>query len=262
MHIQYNMDQTFLPLDLSAFISPDHTVFTIHEMVESMEEKTFQSFYRELGRPSYQPRVLLKALLYAYSIGVTSGRKIEKLMEENIPMMWLTGHQVVSYRTINRFRVSEKIDEALKEIYSSFAAKLKFEQLITQEHLFIDGTKFEANANKYTFVWKKATDKFYARLKQTEINYYEQEIAPLIQEEIRKDNEEELSKENIQQLNRLLSEELEKTEMEIEYEANKKAASELKKKRRTLKKVKRKIRGFFDARRKIRKLPRNFQRTE
>lgn len=245
MHIQYNMDQTFLPLDLSAFLSSDHPVFTIHEMVESLEEKTFQTFYRELGRPSYHPRVLLKALLYAYSIGVTSGRKIETLMEENIPMIWLTGHQVISYRTINRFRVSDRIDEALKEIYATFAAKLKFEQLITQEHLFIDGTKIEADANKYTFVWKKATEKFYARLKQTEISYYEQEIAPLIQEEIQRESEEEFSKENIQQLNRLLTEELEKTETELDRASNKETASVLKKKRRTLKKVRRKIRQDF-----------------
>ncbi|MFL2117850.1 transposase [Marinilactibacillus psychrotolerans] len=57
---------------------------------------------------AYHPKFLLKARLFAYSEGIFSGRKIEKMMQENLAMQWLTGQTLVSYRALNRFRVSEK----------------------------------------------------------------------------------------------------------------------------------------------------------
>ena len=104
MHIHYNTNQTTLPLEISSFLLQDHLVFTIEKVVNTLEDCHFHAFYHAFGRPSYHPKMLVATLLFAYSQGIFSGRKIEKMMIENLAMQYLTGQSVVSYRTINRFR--------------------------------------------------------------------------------------------------------------------------------------------------------------
>ena len=152
MHIHYNTNQTTLPLELACILPQDHLVFTIEKVVNSLEERHFHAFYHNFGRPSYHPKMLLAALLFAYSQGIFSGRKIEKMMIENIAMQYLTGQLLVSYRTINRFRVAEGMEELIRDLFIDLNLRLKMEELVTLDCLFIDGTKIEANANKYSFV--------------------------------------------------------------------------------------------------------------
>lgn len=245
MYINYIMNQTCLPLELTAFLPENHIVFSIDKIVESLPSTTFEAIYHTYGRPSYHPKVVIKALIFAYSEGVFSGRKIEKMMQENLAMQWLTAQQILSYRTINRFRVSEGMERILTDIYSSFSAQLKIDQLITQQSLFIDGTKFEADANKYTFVWKKATEKYYEKLKQAEKNYYESEIAPMISHAVEKDQSEGFTKEEMEEIQLLIEEELDEMEQDIQSTKEKQDLSNLKKKRRRLKKHRHKIKQDF-----------------
>ncbi|MDK6258818.1 transposase, partial [Aerococcus urinae] len=72
----------------------------------------------------------------AYSKGVFSGRKIEELMVENLPMQWLVAQQVISYRTINRFRSSENCRSLLENLFVEFTTQLKLEKLIHLENCF------------------------------------------------------------------------------------------------------------------------------
>ena len=155
MYVQYTMNQTSLPLELSACIDPSHIVFSIYDFVDSLDENYFGIFETQDGRPAYHPKPLVMSLLYAYSKGVFSSRKIEEMMVENLPMQWLVAQQVISYRTINRFRYSEKCSQLLENIFIEFTIQLKLEKLISLENCFIDGTKIEANANKYTLCGKK-----------------------------------------------------------------------------------------------------------
>ena len=141
------------------------------KVVNDLEERHFHAFYHNFGRPSYHPKMLLAALLFAYSQGIFSGRKIEKMMIENIDMQYLAGQLVVSYHTINRFRVAEGMEDLLRNLFIDLNLRLKMEELVTLYCLFIDGTKIEANANKYSFVWKKATERFSAKL-QEQIQIY------------------------------------------------------------------------------------------
>lgn len=127
--------------------------------------------HHAFSRPSYHAKMLVSTLLFAYSQGIFSGRKIEKMMIENLAMQYLTGQLVVSYRTINRFRVAEGREELIRDLFIDLNLRLKIEELVTLECLFIDGTKIEANTNKYSFVWKKATDKFSIKF-QEQIQVY------------------------------------------------------------------------------------------
>lgn len=78
--------------------------------------------------------------------------------------MWLlNGEKAPNYHEIARFR-SQRLSECIDEIFYQFVKMLRDLEEIKFEHLFVDGTKIEANANKYSFVWKKSTNKYEARL--------------------------------------------------------------------------------------------------
>ena len=90
--------------------------------------------------------MMLKVILYAYTICVF-GRKIEKLLNDSIRMMWLSQNQKPSYKTINRFRVNPKVDALLESLFIQFHSQCLKQHLI-DDRIFIDGTKVEANANR------------------------------------------------------------------------------------------------------------------
>jgi transposase len=119
----------------------------------------YQTLY-QTGRPrEYDVRALMKLVLFAYLRGQNSCRLIERIARENLYARWLTNEQVPSYRTIARFVVS---DEAERLIESSFESMHSFlvEHGLIDDCTFIDGTKILANANKYSFVWKKNIIRF------------------------------------------------------------------------------------------------------
>ncbi len=115
------------------------------------------------GRPPYHPKMMLKVILYAYANRVYSSRQIAKQLHENIYFMWLSGNQTPDFRTINRFR-SERMKDVIYETFFSIVDLLRSEGLVKLEDYFLDGTKIEANANKYTFVWRKSTEKYDKKL--------------------------------------------------------------------------------------------------
>lgn len=140
------------------------------------------------------------------------------MMTENIAMMWAMSNEVISYRTINRFRSSECCQKILPELFANFTVKLKTENLITMDNLFIDGTKIEANANKYSFVWKKAVQKYAAALKIKTKQYFVDEIQPMVEECMQLDDLEELSMTDLESITSLIEKEI--TELSVDIEEN------------------------------------------
>lgn len=156
MSTYYNMNQ--LSLNIPTAYEPElsHPAHYINRLVESLAIRR----PRIMGRPrEYDPRMLLKLVLLAYSYGIISCRKIERFARENLVAMWLTQEQQPTYRTIARFIVSEELEEMIQSSFKEFHSYLKAQGMI-DEASFIDGTKILANANKYSFVWKKRTIKY------------------------------------------------------------------------------------------------------
>ena len=87
---------------------------------------------------------------------VCSGRKMEKLLNRDVNFMWLSGMQRPDYNTINLFR-KNRLAGFIDNIFTQVVQMLVDANFISLEVQYIDGTKIEANANKYTFVWKKGT---------------------------------------------------------------------------------------------------------
>ena len=184
MFKDYNMNQLILPLDLEVKLQENDIAFSIHHLVESIPPGAFDSFQRHTGCPAHHPRMMLKIILCGYTQSAFSGRKIEGLVKDSIRMMWLAQGYEPSYRTINRYRVHPEMKELIRQCFVQFRCQLVQEKLIDQEAIFIDGTKVEANANKFTFVWKKSVDKYHSNLVEKSNQLYnellEKQIIPEI----------------------------------------------------------------------------------
>lgn len=163
---EYTQGQVvLLPTDLEAQIPAKHLVRVVNAAIEKMDLSTLLAQYRGGGTSSYHPKMLLKVLVYAYTQQLYSSRKIAKGLRENIYFMWLSGNQQPDFRTINRFR-SEVVKEVIEEIFTAVLELLLEEGYVKLENYFVDGTKLEANANKYSWVWAKSTKGYKQKLQE------------------------------------------------------------------------------------------------
>ncbi|TNF43887.1 MAG: IS1182 family transposase [Cytophagales bacterium] len=144
-----------LPPSLEELIPANHPSRTVNSVIERIDLSSVTRLYSQNGASSYHPRMLLKVLVYGYLENCFSSRKLEKAICENIVFMWLAGMQHPDHHTINRFR-SERLKEVIGDIFSQIVLLLHEEGLLDIREIYTDGTKIEANANRYTFVWGKA----------------------------------------------------------------------------------------------------------
>ena len=130
-----------------------------------MEIEKIERSYSWNGRNEYPPRILLKVLIYAYMRQIYSSREIERACRENICFMYLLeDYPAPDHNTIARFR-AERLAGCEKELLEQFVAMLVEWGFVSLATVFIDGTKIEANANRYSFVWKKSTEKKLTKLR-------------------------------------------------------------------------------------------------
>ncbi|HEY8397699.1 MAG TPA: transposase, partial [Flavihumibacter sp.] len=141
-----------LPPDLSDLINADHPVRVVNEVLEKVDITELLRQYKPGGTSSYHPRMLLKVLVYAYINNIYSSRKIEEAVSQHIHFMWLAGMSTPDHNTIARFR-SQRLQQTLQPIFTQVVLLLCEEGLLSIKDLYTDGTKIEANANRYTFVW-------------------------------------------------------------------------------------------------------------
>lgn len=193
----YDMSQLKLPVDVEIMIPENHLVKIVNSAVEKMNIDPLVEKYKGGGTSSYHPKMMLKVLVYAYTQKVYSSRQIAKSLRENIHFMWLSGNNQPDFRTINRFR-SSVMKDIIDEVFSSVIELLISEGYVKLENYFLDGTKLEANANKYTFVWGKSTKKNKSKL-QDKIKDLIREIDRVNEEENKEYGDkdlEELGEEN------------------------------------------------------------------
>jgi len=146
---------SFLPPSLDDLIPEKHPVRLVNKIVEDIDLTPILETYKSGGTSSYHPVMLLKVLLYAYLRNIYSTRRIEEALRENIHFMWLAGNSRPDHNTLARFR-SKRLKEHVEFIFSQTVHLLAEAGLVSLKEAFVDGTKIEANANKYTFVWGKA----------------------------------------------------------------------------------------------------------
>lgn len=160
---KYNSKQILLfPQRLDENIEENDPVRVVDAIVESLNLEEFKKLYRQRGRSPYHPKMMLKVIIYAYMNNVYSCRKIEKLLTRDIHYIWLAGNEKPDYITINRFR--NRVKDEINNIFTQLVLLLVQRGFIRLDVAYIDGTKIESKANKYTFVWRKSVEKNRSKL--------------------------------------------------------------------------------------------------
>lgn len=156
----YTANQKFyqlkLPLNIDYMIPANDSVRLLSQFVEEMDLKDLYSTYSRIRENQVSPRKMLKIIIYAYMNKFYSSRDMEKACRRDINFMFLLeGSPAPDHATFARFR-SLHFSECAEEILAEMTNFLYDIGEISGESIFIDGTKIEAYANKYTFVWKKS----------------------------------------------------------------------------------------------------------
>ena len=162
----YNSNQTVLfPQRIDEDIAENDPVRMVNALVESLNLESFRKLYKECGRSPYHPRMMLKVILYAYMNNVYSCRKIESLLHRDIHYIWLAGYEKPDFITINRFR--NRVKREINEVFTQVVLLLSSRGFISLSVEYIDGTKIESKANRYTFVWRSTRSSGEKRLSGT-----------------------------------------------------------------------------------------------
>lgn len=167
-----------LPPSLEEMIEENHPVRVVSDIIDRIEISGLIGKYKSGGTSSYHPRMLLKVLIYGYLCNIYSSRKLERALKENIHFMWLSGMSRPDHNTLNRFR-SQRLKDEIKTIFSQVVLLLEAEGHVSLKTAFVDGTKLESRANRYTFVWGKAIKRSKERIADQleELWEYTQEVA-------------------------------------------------------------------------------------
>ena len=166
--------QLKLQFDLNILIPEDDSVRLLSLITEELDYTKLEKAYSLKGRnPVVQPKILFQILVYAYMNDIYSSRKIEIACKRDINFMWLLrGQKCPDHNTIARFRTG-KLKGVVDDLFNQTIVKLHSLGQIDYENIFIDGTKIESAANKYTFVWKKSISKFEIKLESKIIKLFE-----------------------------------------------------------------------------------------
>lgn len=128
--------------------------------------KLYSAYSGTIRKSQVEPRILFEIIVCAYMKGVYSSRKIEELCRENMQfILLLDGHKPPDHCTIARFRSGEDTAPAIEDLFYQYAMILEREGLTNHSEVFIDGTKIESKANRYTFVWRKCVERQLAKIK-------------------------------------------------------------------------------------------------
>lgn len=162
----YNQGQvTLFPPSLDEKVPENSPARIINQIVDSLDLSKVFDTYKGGGTTAYNPRMMLKVVLYGYLNNIYSSRKIEQALTDRVSFMWLSGNQTPDHNTINRFR-SSHLKDSIHEVFTQVVVMLVEMGCLSLEVAYVDGTKIESRSNRYTFVWRKSIEKYKDRLEE------------------------------------------------------------------------------------------------
>ncbi|MEZ4787254.1 MAG: IS1182 family transposase [Flavobacterium haoranii] len=210
------------PINIFDRIPQNHPVHLIEQVVNQLDISEILNKYKGGGTSAYHPRMMIKVLFYSYLSNIYSCRKIAKALQENIHFMYISGNSTPDFRTINDFR-GKTLKNYIQTLFAEVVKMLAKMGYVSLDVQYIDGTKIESKANKYTFVWRGSVEKYKEKL-EIKINHILSDIENSIQsdnQELNKEglpkkiNSEEL-KEKLSVLNKKLKEPTKKQSKELQ----------------------------------------------
>jgi transposase len=164
-YIPYNPEQDWLlPPSVREELGPDHLVFFLHHTIERLDVRALEGARSEEGRPKYAPQLLLKVWLYAYTQGLTSSRRIEQRLHEDLGFRFLAANLKPDHWTLNEFR--KRHPRGLNDVFTQVveaARKLGLGQL---GRVAIDSTRVQANASADRSATQQQLRRERARIRQ------------------------------------------------------------------------------------------------
>lgn len=162
----YSQGQISLfPASLDEKLPADSPARLVNQIVDGLDISRIIDTYKGGGSSAYHPRMMLKVVIFGYLNNIYSCRKIENALNDRVSFMWLSGNQTPDHNTINRFR-SSHLKDAIHDIFTQAVMMLVDMGYLSLDVVYVDGTKIESRANRYTFVWRKSVEKYKARLEE------------------------------------------------------------------------------------------------
>jgi len=159
----FNPKQLKLPLSFDIKIPFNSEARTFDDVFRRIDLKRYVVAKPKVGRIGYNPVNMLKLILFCQMENITSLRDIAKAAQNDIRIMWLTDELKPSHQTISEF-MKHDLNDQIENIFYDLNQYIIDKEKIDTNRLYIDGTKIEANANKYKFIWKGSIDKFRDKL--------------------------------------------------------------------------------------------------
>ena len=149
--------QLVLALNSEIMLPENAPVRLLSAQLEELEYGKLYEAYSSKGRKSAaEPRVLFKVLVHGYLCGIYSSRKLEEACQYRIDFRWLLeDRKAPDHSTLARFRTG-RCKEAVEDLFCQFVRKLEEAGETDHKAVFLDGTKLESRAGRYTFVWRKS----------------------------------------------------------------------------------------------------------
>ncbi len=209
--------QTILfPSRIDEDIASDAPVRIIDRVLDRLDLTRIIELYHSKGRNAFDPRMMLKVVIYAYMNNVYSCRRIEERLCRDIHFIWLSGYQKPDFITINRFR--NRVKEEISHVFTQLVLLLSEKSLVSLDVEYVDGTKIESKANKYTFVWRKSVERNIKRLKEQLGVLLSQVDDAIVQENAGVQEHVEVTPEMVGEITARLNEELSRREKPVSKE--------------------------------------------
>ncbi len=179
----YSQGQNLLfPPSLDEKLPANSPARLVSQIVDNLDISKIIETYKGGGSSAYHPRMMLKVVIFSYLNNIYSCRKIENALNDRLSFMWLSGNQTPDHNTINRFR-SSHLKDAIHDIFTQVVKLLVEMGYLSLEVVYIDGTKIESRANRYTFKWRKSVERYKSNLEEKI-----KKILELVEEGIADDN--------------------------------------------------------------------------
>ena len=153
-------NQLVLVLNSEILLPEDAPVRVTSAQLEELDYRKLYEAYSSRGRKSVtDPRVMFKVMVYGYQCGIYSTRKLEEACKYRVDFMWLLENgKAPDYSTFSRFR-TRRCTEAVEDLFYQYVQKLEQQGETDHKSVFIDGTKIESRAGRYTFNWRGTAEK-------------------------------------------------------------------------------------------------------
>lgn len=156
----YEQNQVMhLPVMLGELVKENVLVQIIDKLVEDLDLEKLNAYYSGIGCPAYHPQMMIKVWLYGYCNKVYTSRPLARKLREDLGFIYLSGKSRPCFKTLSDFR-SRRMKGMIDQIFEKVLVYMVESGYVDLSDLYVDGSRWEANANKYKVVWRKNMERY------------------------------------------------------------------------------------------------------